>query len=220
MHIKTSNQEELAMGIGNYTCNWGLHICGLYETEKERDDFIFGLLCKGFEENDLQLYCPSERTHEDFKHKFSEECPHCSKEDFNDKNKIELFTTKEFYYPSGIFSPLDMKKSLNEFYSNSQKKGKRNIRATAEMVWALEAIPGVEDLMIYESLLNTFVEGKPWVSLCMYNINKFDGKTIINVLKTHPYTVNNGVITQNPMYQTPEKWLKENAPEFLEKLYS
>ena len=31
MHIKTSNQPELKLGIGDYACNWGVHICSLYE---------------------------------------------------------------------------------------------------------------------------------------------------------------------------------------------
>lgn len=42
MHIQTSDQEAMLMGFGNYSCNWGLHICGLYETEQERDEILFG----------------------------------------------------------------------------------------------------------------------------------------------------------------------------------
>ena len=44
MHIQTSQQEKLNLGIGDYSCNWGLHIAGLYETPQERDEIIFGLL--------------------------------------------------------------------------------------------------------------------------------------------------------------------------------
>ena len=40
MYIKTSNQEKLELGIGNYSCNWGIHIAGLYETDVERDEII------------------------------------------------------------------------------------------------------------------------------------------------------------------------------------
>ncbi|MDZ7762822.1 MAG: hypothetical protein U5K00_00120 [Melioribacteraceae bacterium] len=65
MHIKTSDQEKLDMGFGGYTCNWGLHICGLYESAEERDEIIFGFLHKGAVENDKQLYCPVERTKEE-----------------------------------------------------------------------------------------------------------------------------------------------------------
>ena len=55
MHIKTSDQKELNMGFGGYTCNWGLHICGLYETDAERDEIIYGFLHQGALEKDKQL---------------------------------------------------------------------------------------------------------------------------------------------------------------------
>jgi len=216
MYIKTSNQEKLELGIGDYSCNWGMHIAGLYETEKERDKIIFGFLSHGVMEGDLQLYCPCERTKEDFINKFSHHCPHCI-DKLNNEKYFSLINSKDLYYPDGSFSPLAMDKGLNEFYQESQKKGKRNIRATAEMVWALEAIPGVDRLMAYESRLNYFIPGKPWISICLYNTMKFSGSEIINVLKTHPYTINGGILTQNPYYIDPDKWLSENAPQFLTK---
>ncbi|PRY99955.1 MEDS domain-containing protein [Marinilabilia salmonicolor] len=214
MHIKTSDQEKLKLGLGNYTCNWGVHICGLYETEKERDEIIIGFLSQGVHDKDIQIYCPVEQSPETFKEKFQNANPECNCgadgcEDFH------ILSAKEMYYPDGHFSPKAMDKYLNDFFIESQKNGKRNVRATAEMVWALDAIPGVEDLMVYESRLNYFIPGKPWISICLYNVNKFSGSTIMNVLKTHPYTISGGVITQNPFFVHPDKWLAENAPEYL-----
>ena len=214
MHIQTSSQEKFNLGFGNYTCNWGIHMAGLYETEKERDEIIIGFLNQGDIEGDLQLYCPTERTEEDFKETYSKLCPDYGQHTENE-NIFNIFSAKSLYYPEGIFSPVHMDNGLNNFYKNSQKDGRRNIRATAEMVWALEAIPGVELLMVYESRLNYFIPGKPWISICLYNINKFPGSTIIKVLQTHPYIINSGIITQNPYYQDPDIWLKKYAPEYL-----
>ncbi len=214
MHIKTSNQPKLKLGIGDYTCNWGVHICGLYETEKERDEIIVGFLGEGDLNGDLQMYCPVEQTTETFKEKYYKAFPQCAchidmPEHFN------ISSAKELYYPNGIFSPIEMDKGLNDFFVESQKNRKRNVRATAEMVWALKAIPGIEHLMAYEARLNYFIPGKPWISICMYNVNKFSGSTIMNVLQTHPYCISGGIITQNPYYINPDKWLAENAPQFL-----
>jgi len=105
---------------------------------------------------------------------------------------------------------------LGTFFVESQNQGKRNIRATAEMVWAIQAIPGVEDLMIYESRLNYFIPGKPWISICMYNTTKFTGAIIMKVLQTHPYLISKHTITQNPFYKDPDTWLKENAPAYID----
>ena len=78
MHLKTSDQEVANLGFGNYTCNWGAHICGLYETEQERDEILLGFLHQGDLENDLQLYCPAERNREDFITDYKSKYPTCA----------------------------------------------------------------------------------------------------------------------------------------------
>jgi len=214
MHIHTSEQDRLELGFGNYSCNWGLHICGLYETEEERDEIVFGFLRQGDIAGDLQFYVPAERTIEDFIKQYATLCDECEQHT-HDEHCFRLSPIKDLYYPDGVFSPVSMDEGLDRFFEESQKSGPRNIRATAEMIWALEAVPGVEHLMAYESRLNYFIENKPWISICLYNLTKFDGATIMQVLRTHPYTISKGVITENPFYQNPDIWLKENAPQFL-----
>lgn len=215
MYLKTSDQEKLNIGVGDIHCNWGIHIAGLYETEEERDKIIMGFLSTGSKEGDMQLYCPCERSEEDFKHVYSELFPE-DKASLSDPDKFQLFSTKALYYPDEVFSPKAMDTGLSAFFKQSQEKGKRNIRATAEMVWVLDtAVPGKEHLMAYESRLNYFIPGKPWVSICLYNLKKFDGSVIMDVLRTHPYILTKGTLMQNTLYQNPDDWLKENAPEFL-----
>ena len=215
MYIKTSDQEKLDLGFNHFECNWGAHICGLYETEEERDEIVMGFLHAGDLAGDLQMYCPVERTPEDFTEKYDNHFPDCCGHVI-DENKFSISSARELYYPDGHFSPRAMDEGLGTFFVESQKRGKRNIRATAEMVWAIQAIPGVEDLMVYESRLNYFIPGKPWISICMYNTTKFTGAIIMKVLQTHPYLISKHTITQNPFYKDPDTWLKENAPAYID----
>ncbi len=215
-YIKTSDQERLQLGFGDIQCNWGMHFCGLYETESERDEIILGFLHQGALERDLQLYCPTERSLDDFKDRFCTRYRD-GKELLQKDDLFQFDSAKDLYYPNGTFSPWDMDDGLNTFYKQSQAKGTRNIRATAEMVWALEGIPGVEHLMAYESRLNYFIPGKPWISICLYNVTKFSGKIIMQVLQTHPYTISGGVITENPYFVNPDTWLADHAPQFLRR---
>jgi hypothetical protein len=83
------------------------------------------------------------------------------------------------------------------------------------MVWALDAIPGVEDLMAYESRLNYFIPGRPWISICLDNVTRFSGSEIMDVLRTHPYTFSGGVIAENPYFVDPDEYLAEYAPQYL-----
>lgn len=214
MYFRTSEQEKLKLGVGNYSCNWGVHIAGLYETENERDAIINGFLAQGAKTGDMQLYCPTEQIGEEFCQKFEEYCPECA-EKLKNTDYFSISSAKDLYYPNGTFSPKAMDIGLNQFYVESQNKGKRNIRATAEMVWALGAIPGIEHLMAYEARLNYFIPGKSWISICLYNTTKFSGQIILNVLKTHPFILNGGVFMQNPYFEDPTEWLSKNAPQFL-----
>ncbi len=214
MHIKTSDQESLSLGFGDYTCTWGAHICGLYETEAERDEIVMGFLHAGDEAGDLQLYCPYERTEAEFRRDYARQNPCCADHP-DEADRFVLLGTEELYFPSGEFSPWAMSEGLEAFYTTSQQKGKRNIRATAEMAWAKEAIPGVEALMTYESRLNYFIPDKPWISICLYNLTKFSGAEVMNVLRTHPWSISRGVITENPYYMDPDEYLAAHAPQFL-----
>ncbi len=108
-----------------------------------------------------------------------------------------------------------MLKAHNDIWDENIRGGRRNVRGTAEMGWALEKIPGIEHLMTYESLLNTFIWGKTWISICLYDVNRFPGATIMKVLQTHPFVITGGGIFENPYFIHPEKWIAEHAPEFL-----
>jgi hypothetical protein len=214
MHIKTSNLGELTLGIGDYTCNWGTHICGLYETENERDEIIFGYLKQGCIANDKQIFIHSEQTQEHFHQTLNSTCPECATNKAK-MARLDVKKAKDLYYPDDVFDPWYMDKAVNGYFAYTQEDGKNNLRAVAEMAWALQTIKGVEHLFAYESRLNYFVQDRTVVSLCLYNISKISGAMIMNVLRTHPYTISGGIITQNPYFLHPDIWLAENAPQFL-----
>jgi len=213
MHLKTSDGPVADLGFGDRTINWGTHICGLYETEEERDSIIMGYLNRGDRDGDLRLYCPTERTADNFRDEYAKCFPDCAGH-LHDHECFRIFSEKELYYPDGDFKPQRMEKTFDDLYQKTiAKDGPRRVRTLAEMVWALKAIPGADQLMAYESKLNYIVRGKPWIMMCFYNINKFSGATIMNVLRTHPYSISQGMLMENPYYIHPDLWLKKYAPE-------
>ncbi len=213
MH-EITKQNEAYLGLDGYTLKWGTHIAGFYDNYTERDEIIFPFLAKGFDSKDYQLFSPDEKDMEYFKTDF-EKTYHEYREFLHDKDYLIIKSAQEFYAPDGFFDPENMIAKLERAYKKTQKNGARNVRAGADMLWAAECLQGKEQLMAYEALLNSFVEDKPWISICLYNINEFSGAEIMNVLQTHPYTIHEGKIIENPYFIDPQEWLRENAPEYL-----
>lgn len=215
MHLKTSNLPVMDLGFGGYTCNWGTHFCGLYESDAERDEIMFGFLAKGFKEREFLVCCPDDRHHDHAADHLKALCPECPEPD---PESFRLFHSRDLYHPKGFFSPVDMLKAHNDLWDENLNRGKKNVRGTAEMGWALENIPGVEHLMAYESLLNTFIWGKDWISICLYDVNRFSGALIMKVLQVHPFAITGEGIFENPYFINPENWLAKYAPEFLKAI--
>ena len=115
MHITTSSQAPLEMGFGEYSCNWGVHICGLYESAEERDEIILGFLHQGDRAGDLQFYCPFERSAADFEQTYAARYPDC-RDHPTDPARFRLSSARDLYYPDGTFSPWAMDAGLTEFF--------------------------------------------------------------------------------------------------------
>ena len=80
------------------------------------------------------------------------------------------------------------------------------------MTWALRDIPGVEDLLAYEARVNQVMAGNPEaaaISLCLYDVERFDAELIVGVLRTHPKAVIAGTVIDNPFYIQPEEFLRQ-----------
>jgi sugar diacid utilization regulator len=85
------------------------------------------------------------------------------------------------------------------------------VRAAGEMTWALRDLPGSEELFGYESELNRFLPRYPQVFLCLYDLDRFGGEMLVDVLKTHPKVLVGGRVVDNPYYLEPEELLSAGA---------
>jgi len=68
-------------------------------------------------------------------------------------------------------------------------------------------MPGVEDFVGYEARLNHFLPRYPQVVLCLYELDRFSGEVLVDVLKTHPKVLFGGMVLDNPYYLAPDEFL-------------
>jgi hypothetical protein len=77
------------------------------------------------------------------------------------------------------------------------------------MEWALETVPGVTDIIEYETKLNYVLPKYPDPVVCVYDLNKHSGSVVMDILRTHPMVIIGGVLQDNPLYVPPDEFLQE-----------
>jgi len=210
MHVHTSDREMLPLGFGGYTCNWGVHMCCLYETEAERDELVFSFLHQGDVDGDLVRYYHCSQTSDEFRREYARRFP-AEADHPNSGDRFTLMSAEQRNYPNGRFEPLSQDPKLKAVRDRAMA-GDCRIRGVGEMDWAAAStIPGCELLLPYEARINgLFERGPAMVIICTYDLRKFPGSTIMGVLRTHRFAIMKGIIVENPYYD-PQKVLSEHG---------
>ena len=84
-------------------------------------------------------------------------------------------------------------------------------RLVANMEWALEDRPGVNDIVEYESRLNYILPKYDDTVVCTYDLGKFSASAVMDILRTHPMVIVGEVMQENPFYTPPDQLLPELA---------
>lgn len=98
---------------------------------------------------------------------------------------------------------------IQDVLKEGRSRGFGMTRLWADMEWALEDLPGVHDLVEYETRLNKFLPDYDDVVVCTYDLNKFSAPIVMDIMRTHPQVIIGGVLQENPFYVPPEELLDE-----------
>jgi hypothetical protein len=77
------------------------------------------------------------------------------------------------------------------------------------MDWAVEDQSYIDDLVEFESRVNDVWRSHDDAVICTYQLSKFGGDTVIDIMRTHPMIIIGGLLQRNPFYVPPEEFLRE-----------
>ena len=180
----------------------GDHICAFYPSLAERDGILIPYLNEGLNAGDK---CVAVVDGTDTQGLVASLAPGSARD--REIAQLEVRCSEDTYLEDGFFSTERMigywDSSIGEAFSG----GYSFARAAGEMTWALRQMPGVEELISYESKLNRFLPKYPQVILCLYELGRFSGEVLVDVLKTHPKVLLGGMLLDNPYYLEPDEFL-------------
>lgn len=126
------------------------------------------------------------------------------------RGQLEMRPWEEAYLKGGKgFDQNAMLELIQEVLKEGRRNGFEMTRLWANMEWALEDLPGVEQIVEYETRLNHVLPHYDDVVVCTYDLNKFSAATIMDILRTHPQVIVGGVFQHNPFFVPPDQFLEE-----------
>jgi hypothetical protein len=125
------------------------------------------------------------------------------------RSQLSGFGWEDAYLQEGYFDQHRMLALLESALADRKARGFPQMRAMADMEWALKGAPGTEQLLEYETRVNLLTTGMPEAFVCTYDVEKFPASTLIDVMRTHPAVVIGGIYHENPFYVPPQEMLRE-----------
>lgn len=130
----------------------------------------------------------------------------------NQQGRFDLHAWTETHLSGDGF---DAERTL-AFFGQSEvsaaRQGFPRTRYVTHMEWALERGVILTDLLAYEAKANEiWLAGTRAVNpvICAYDLTKFSGEVIVDVMRTHPMTIIDGILYENPYFVHPEDFVRE-----------
>ena len=180
------------------------HICAFFDSTKEEYACLVPYFQEGLAEGEQVLSIRDAAHHrEHLQHLEEGGLP--VKDAVHDSS-FKLMASEETYLKDQCFDHERMFSMLKEALQDGQRNF-TSVRTCGEMSWALRNVAGTDQLMEYEARVNTLLPEHNCTLMCVYDINKFSGKVLMDALSTHRHVLVNGKIVENQYYVDPMEYL-------------
>jgi hypothetical protein len=130
----------------------------------------------------------------------------------NSHGQFDLHAWTDTHLRNGRFDPDATLALFSQIRLTAARQGYPLTRFITHMDWALGDDAMLTDLLVYEARANELRSGQPGSNhpvICAYNLTKFSGEFIVDVMRTHPMTLIDGALHENPYFVPPEEFIRE-----------
>ena len=200
----TSDRE---LELGGFSPNGERHICAFFHDKDEEYQILLPFIADGIRNGEKAIHLIDENYREVHTRRLKEGGIDVRRA--AESGQLEIRGWGDAYLHRGRFDLDAMLAIIEALLDGAREQGYRRTRLVADMAWALMNRPGVRDLIAYEARLNALLDGRDDVVVCVYDLTRFGGAIVMDVMKTHPLAVVSGVMQHNPFYIAPREMLRE-----------
>jgi hypothetical protein len=183
------------------------HVCAFFNSDDEEYRVLLPFIRDGFECGDKAVHVVNH----------DQRCGHLQRlaaagidpSAAEQTGQFELLINTETYLRDGHFDQDRMLEVFEQLASGNAKGDFPLSRICCRMDWAVEDRSCVDELVEFESRVNDVWRRHDDVVICTYNLTKFGGETVIDIMRTHPMIIIGGILQSNPFFVPPEDFLRE-----------
>lgn len=202
----TPNTES-TIQLAGATLERKRHVCGFFNGPEERYALLLPYIVDGLHRGDRAFHIIDPETRDD--HMARLEQAGVDVEAVGTSGQLEVLGWEEAYLRGGRFDQNAMLALIETVLGQGPERRFPLTRLVAHMEWGLLPLPGVEDIVEYESRLNYVLPKYPDPVICTYDIERFSAGIAFDILRTHPMAIIGGLLQENPFYIPPDEFLRE-----------
>jgi hypothetical protein len=197
--------QTIDLGIGGLTCAPGDHICGVYRGDAERDKITFPYIEAALRAANkciciVDLDDPTEIV--DAIRNIVDGRLLADSKQFDAVRASDAFLRSD-----GSFVVPEILSVWKAMISDAMYVGRFDLVQVVGCFSRNHVRPDPSALLMLESEVNRLLPLFPQVALCLYDLDRYDASIVIDLVKTHPKILLEGMVYENPYYMTPDELL-------------
>ena len=183
------------------------HVCAFFNSDAEEYRVMLPFIKEGFECGDKAVHVVNPNRRRDHLRRLATVGIDTTAAE--QSGQFELRTNTETYLRNGRFDPDRMLEVFEQFASGNTKGGFPLSRIVCQMDWAADGRSHIGNLVEFESRVNNLWRSHDDAIVCVYDLAKFGGDTVVDIMRTHPMIIIGGILQHNPFFVPPEQFLRE-----------
>jgi hypothetical protein len=183
------------------------HVCAFFNSMDEQHRVLRTFIKDGFEQGDKAFHLVDPERREEHLRRLGE--TGIDVQDAIGVGQLEVRPWQDGPLRGGRFDQDAWLASFEQVLQSGPAAGYAQTRCLAQMEWALVDLPGVEDLIEFETRVNHVVPKYEDTLICTYDLTKFGASVVIDALRTHPVVIIGGLLQENPFFVPPDQFLLE-----------
>jgi hypothetical protein len=183
------------------------HICAFFNGFDEHYRVLRSFIKDGFDQGDRAFHLVDPERREDHLRRLAD--AGVDVEEAIDSGQLEVHPWQEGPLRGERFDQDTWLAGFERVLQSGPEAGYAQTRFLAQMEWALVDLPGVDDLIEFETRVNYVVPKYEDTVICAYDLSKFGASTVMYALRTHPVVIIGGLLQENPFFVPPDQFLRE-----------